>query len=169
MKPNIQRKRLAMAVAIVVVLAAVVPITGLAVEGASEPLSQAATNGGIRAADVVNGVDAQEMLSRIEALAQSGQGQLPAYFEKEIGLLEGARDARANDTGRVVGYLVDDTSCETLDRIRENMGQAGWSEVSLGQAEGATFMKEDGRCPWALVTCTQVGSATAVVFRCLVR
>lgn len=169
MKSDVGCKRLAMAVAIVVVLVAAVPITGIAFEALSGSPAQAVADGGIRAADIVGEGDAGETLNKIEELADASQAKLPAYFEEEIGLLDGARDVRANDTGRVVGFLVDGSSHEAFDCVRENMIRTGWSEISLGETEGATFVKEGGSCTWALVTCTQVGPATAVVYRCVVR
>ena len=169
MRVDICHQRLLKAVAIAVVLVAAVPITGIAFGGMQSPPAQAMADEGIRAASIVDGGDVDETLNRIEKLAKDGQAQLPVYFEEEIGLFDGARDVRADDTGRVVGFLVDSSSHEAFSCVRENMMKTGWSEISLGDAEGATFVKEDGACTWALVTCTQVGSATAVVYRCVVR
>lgn len=169
MKLDVGHKRLTWAVAIVVALVAAAPITGIAFGSLSGSHVQAIADGGIRAADIVEEGDAGKTLSRIEELAEASRAQLPAYFEEEIGLLDGARDVRADETGRVVGFLVDKSSRDAFDCVRENMVRAGWSEVSLGGAEGSTFVKEGGSCAWALVTCTQVGQVTAVVYRCVVR
>lgn len=169
MRLDVCHQRLLMAAVIVVALVATVPITSLVFKDVPSPSAQAMADGGIHAASIVDEGDADGTLNRLEKLAEASQTQLPAYFEEEIGLLDGARDVRADDTGRVVGFLVDITSHEAFGCVRENMAKAGWSEISLGDAEGATFVKEGGACTWALVTCTQVGSATAVVYRCVVR
>lgn len=169
MSAGVYNKRLVAAVAIVLGLVAAVPITGSVFEGASGSPVQAAADEGIRATEIVKAVGADAALSRMEELAASGKAQLPVYFEREIGLPDGARDTRVDSTGRVVGFLVDGPSHEVFVRMRESMARAGWSEVSLGETEGATFVKEGGLCSWALVTCTQVGSATSVVYRCVVR
>ena len=169
MNAGVRYKRLAAATAIVIALVAAVPISGSVFEGMPSPSAQAVADGGIRAASIVDEGDARETLSRMEELALAGKAQLPVYFEEEIGLLDGARDVRVDETGRVVGLLVDKPSREVLACIREGMARTGWSAISLGGAEGATFVKEGGTCTWVLVTCTQVGLATAVVYRCVVR
>ena len=169
MKTDVDRRRLAAAVAIAVGLVAAVPLSGYVIEGVTASPEQAMADGGIRAEDLVEAADVNATLGRIEQLADAGQGQLPGWFEEEIGLLRGARNVRVDGTGHVVGLLVDGALHDALEDVRESMMRAGWSAVSLGEAEGATFVKEGGTCTWALVTCTQVGSSTAVVYRCVVR
>ena len=153
----------------VTALVAFVPVSGLVAERASAEPQRAAADGGIRAADIIGGSDVEKALERMEGIARADGGELPAYFGEEIGLVEGARDVRVDAAGRIVGYTVDAPVEEAFGRVRERMARAGWSEVSLGGAEGSTFVKGDGKCAWTLVTCTQVGNATGVVFRSVVR
>lgn len=169
MSSGVCNKRLAMAVVIVVALVVSVPVSGSVFKYMPSSPAQAVADGGIRAASIVDEGNVDEALGKMEKLVEADQAQLPIFFEGEIGLLDGARDVRVDDAGRVIGFLVDRPSSETFARIRENMARTGWSEISLGEAEGATFMKAEGMCTWTLVTCTQVGSATAVVYRCMVR
>lgn len=169
MRPDVQKRRLAMAIAIVACTLALAPVSGAVFMGLHRLPLSVASEEGIWAANIVDDRDVQGALSRLEELAQTGERSLPEFFEKEIGFLAGARDVRSSGAGRVVGYLVDDGSREALESVRRLMSRAGWSEVSLGGEQGATFVKEGGDCTWALVTCTQTVSATAVVYRCVVR
>ena len=132
--------------------------------------------GHVEAAGAARGIDASsltagtadEALERIEGLAYGKEQDVPEYFEREIGLLPGWRDVKTGAEGSVVGYVVEG-DCETvLPMLVEHMQQRGWVAVPLGSADGYTFSKREGSCTWALATCTQVGEAVSVVFRCLV-
>ncbi len=90
-------------------------------------------------------------------------GAVPDWFDREIGLLPGARDVRVS--GAVVGYVVEGESGDALDALCAHMEERGWTCVLLGGVEGATFVKRTGACAWVLGTCTQTGSATSVVLR----
>lgn len=127
-----------------------------------------ASSPGIDAGYLTGAGDAQASLDRIEELAEAGSADVPQAFAEEVGFLPDARDIRANGDGSVVGYTVPHGSADTLDLLAEQMETAGWTTVSLGEVEGATFVKESGACRWALATCTQVGSSTSVVVRSVV-
>ena len=130
---------------------------GIGQEAGFTPLS-------LDAASLIVGNDPDEALAKIEELVQR-TGDVPEWFESEIGILPGARDVRAS--GPVVGYVVE-VGCEkALEDVEALMEMRGWTCVPMGDVNGATFLKESGPCTWAFVTCTQAGSATSVVTRYL--
>ena len=106
------------------------------------------------------------MRLRLEGAAGSADDGVSEGFLREVGLPPKCRDVRSDDAGRVVGCTVDGGSGEVLGGIERRMQGSGWACVPLGNGEGATFVKEGGGITWVIVTCTQVGSATSVVFRC---
>lgn len=125
---------------------------------------------GIDAAYLTGGEDASASLERIESAATASEANVPDEFSAEVGLLLGARDVRASEQGvLVVGYVVDGDCSDVARRLEAHMEARGWTGVALGKAAGATFAKSSGSCTWALATCTQVGSDTSVVMRCVVK
>ena len=120
---------------------------------------------GLRAQDVMSASDAAGILENLERIVSQGETEAPEWFRDEVGLLPGARDVRVEAAGRVVGYVVDCGVSEALARIREDVQSRGWTVVPLGEADGFTLVRQSGSCTWALVTCTQVGTATSVVVR----
>lgn len=110
--------------------------------------------------------DPLTVLDGIEVGIDATGASVPSYFVEEVGLPEAYRDVRVDDTGHVVGCVVDGRADEVIASIVGCMENRGWTTVPLGQAEGATFMKAGGACTWVLATCTQVGDSTSVVYRC---
>lgn len=168
MTVDIQKKRLACACAIVVATIAAAPLSG-ALAGQPAAAQTPTISEGLRASDVVNEPDPLQALSKLELAAECAPYYLPPYFEQEIGLLAGARDVRVSEDGCVVGYVMDESPPETFERLCMHMRGAGWTEVPLGNIMGATFIKEEGSCTWALASCVEVGCSTSVVFRCVTR
>ena len=123
---------------------------------------------GIDASRLAGIDDPFERLDEIERLAQASTANIPAAFLDEVGLLSGARDIRASDDGTVVGYAVDLDAGDAFARLSEHMAARGWKAVPLEQGTGATFVKEGGRCTWALATCTETGTATSIVIRSVI-
>lgn len=163
---DVQKWRLARAVAIVLALLCVAPgvdvalgMVGGADTGAS-PVSR------FEASPYIDGDDPFGTLDRIDSALEVGEAVLPESFSEELHLLEGADDLRVDPTGMVVGYNVEGSEDEVLERIVSIMGDKGWTSVPLGRVTGSTFVKSEGRYTWALVTCTQVGDCTSVVTRC---
>ena len=156
------------AFALVVGLICLVPASGLAMGGGLREPSSPSSAGGIKAAEIIGGLNAFAALDRLEEAGGSATGELPGYFEREIGVLESARDVRVSGDGRIVSYIMDCPVAQALSFVGKQMASKGWTEVSLGSVSGATFVKKGGDCQWALVSCTQVGSATSVVYRCAV-
>lgn len=162
MSAPVQARRAASAAALVAALLALVALSGQACGGQAGrgPVSPA----GFTARVLSQHEDPVEALLALEA-ATAPDGAAPPAFEREIGLPAGCRDIRSAQDGSVVGYTVDCDSARALREVGSLMAQRGWTEVPLGQAQGASFLKRDGELGWAVVTCTQVGASTSVVVR----
>ena len=156
--------------AIAVVLAILVAAPGIdLVARFFTPSATASADEGIDAGALIEPADAQTSLERIEAIAAAADADVPEAFADEVGFLPGARDVRASSGGEVVGYVAPGNTEDALAKITERMKGNGWTAVELGEeVDGATFVKSSGSCTWALVTCTQIGSDTSVVARCVI-
>ena len=121
---------------------------------------------GVSASAILGDGSPEGMLLRLEETAGDADGEVPEGFLREVGLPRECRDVRVGGDGRVVGCTVDGGAEEVLGGIELRMRGLGWTSVPLGNGEGATFVKEGGSITWVMVTCTQVGPATSVVFRC---
>lgn len=168
MSLSVSTRRRVRAIALVAGLLVAIPASGLVVDS-GYGVARAQASDGLRASSVIDGLDPYGSLERIEQVAAGAEASLPPYFEEEIGLVEGARDLRADSSGLVVGYVLDMPCDQAAKAVSAHMEEAGWSEVELGGVSGATFVKEGGSCTWTLVTCTQAGSATSVVYRSVAR
>lgn len=156
------------ALAVVCALVLAVPATDSVVRFASGGQTASASVAGargIQSAELLDAADAQGSLDRVEALLQEAGPSLPEAFYQEVGMLNGARGVRVSSRGDVVGYLVSGRDAEVFQEVSAHMEAKGWTGVSLGGAQGATFVKPEGEYTWLLVTCTQVGESTAVVTR----
>ena len=180
MTQDISRARLAKAVAATALLVISVPAIGALSElGAGEcsPDAYGATGAeeaslaqaGIDARTLIGRGDALGFLSRLEEASTIEEAAVPEAFEEEVGLPVKYRDLRVSESGTVIGFVVDASAEAAASDVRSRMAKGGWSEVPLGSIEGATFVKAGGKCSWTLVTCTQAGPATNVVYRCVFR
>ena len=161
------RMRALKAVAIVMALLLMVPGVEAIVRVAGGTAAYGSTAGGIDAQSLVQAPDPFAALDRVDEFVAAGNADVPEEFSREIGFLPGASDIRVDATGSVVGYAVAGDAGEALDGLVAHMEARGWTAVSLGGVDGATFVKEGGSCTWALATCTQVDDATSVVVRCM--
>ena len=162
------RSRLVKAVAIVGLLMVAAPASNLLGRALSGSSDARTVDGGLNAAGLVAGDDPFTSLERLEELAGSATVALPRYFEEEIGLPERACEVRVSSNGSIISYVVEDAVESVHQLVSKHMIDAGWSEVDLGAVQGSTYLKESGSCRWSLATFTEVGSATSVVFRCVV-
>lgn len=180
MTRDVLQTRFAKAAAITALLVVSVPAIGALTElGGGERASDAygatgtgatsLTQAGIDARALIGRGDALGFLSRLEKASAAEMAVVPDAFDDEIGLPAKYRDLRVSENGTVIGYVVDSPSETAAGDVRSRMAQGGWREVPLGSVEGATYVKDGGKCGWTLVTCTQVGSATHVVYRCVFR
>ena len=156
------------ALAIVLAIVLMVPGVEAVARFTHSANAQTVSTSKLSASSLIDAFDAEASLDRIEQAAAIEGRALPSSFGEEIGVLPGARDIRMNENGSVVGYVVDCEGEETLSQLREHMEQKGWTAIDLDEACGATFVKAGGSMTWALATCTQLGSATSVVIRCVV-
>lgn len=156
------------ALAIVLAIVLMVPGVEAIARFAHSANAQTVSTSELSASSLIDSFDAEASLERIEQAASIEGRALPPSFGEEIGMLPGARDIRMNEDGSVIGYVVDREGDETLSQLRKHMEQKGWTAVDLDEACGATFVKAEGSITWALATCTQVGSATSVVIRCVI-
>ena len=162
------RLRRVKAAVIVAAIVAAVPMVEMAVQPRAFSQGAATFADGLDAAYLVEPADADVALARIEDAASAGGADVPEAFSREIGFLPQARDIRSGGDGAVVGYIVPLESEVAAGQLAEHMAARGWTAVSLGSLEGATFVKREGTYRWALATCTQVGSATSVVMRSVI-
>lgn len=118
-------------------------------------------------APVVTGLaGAETRLSQAEDKLDSSLGYLPEAVASEMALPPGVRDVRTSGDGSVVGFVAEGDAVDVMDRMTAGMVAKGWSRIALGGVEGATFVKSEGKCTWAMVTATQVGGSVSVVVRC---
>jgi hypothetical protein len=156
------------AVAIVLAIVLMVPGVEAIARFTHSADAQSASASELEAASLIDAFDTTASLERIEQAASIEGRALPPAFANEIGLLPSARDVRMNEDGSVIGYVVDCNADKARSQLLERMGSNGWTAVELDQAYGTTFVKTSGDLTWALATCTQVGSSTSVVIRCVI-
>ena len=178
MNNQVSRRRLAKALAITMALVFCVPAVEALADAGSVPESEpgssvAAFEGprrvGIDAQALIGQGDAYAFLTRLEEASLPNEPVLPQAFMLEVDLPRRYRDLRATEDGTVIGCVVDAPINVVEQDVRSRMSAKGWSEVSLGAVEGSTYIKSGGICTWVLVTYTQVGDATNVVYRCVYR
>lgn len=159
---------MAKACAITLGLVMCVPVVD-ALGFAGEQEAGGAVQAGIDARAIIGDGDPYGFVDRMNDAVKTEGVTLPSAFAAEIGIPSDARDIRVDSTGAIVGYVVDVPADEANAAVSARMKERGWNEVALGAVEGSTYMKNSGSCTWALVTCTQVGEATNVVFRSVYR
>ena len=161
------RFRLLKAIAVVMALLLVVPGVDAIFRIARRGDTGTSSGEGVALASLVQTDDVFAALEQVEEAIEGGGAPVSAAFSEEIGLPSDARDVRTSEDGLVVGYIVPGDSADVLEREIDRMESSGWIAVPLGDVAGATFVKAGGSLTWALVTCTQAGSETSVVARCM--
>ena len=168
MTDSVWRVRMAKALAIVVGFVLCVPtIDALGIldeEAAAQP-----ANVGLDARAIIGDGNMDGFIERVQKVVTPASADLPSAFAREVGLPFGYRDLRVDSSGTIVSCVMDSMPDAAADVVGKRMAEAGWREVTLGSVEGATYVKDSGSCAWVLVTCTQVGDATTVVYRCVYR
>ena len=166
---RIQRKRAVLASAIVSVAVLAIPVSnsvaGAAVDSAPDAsAANAQVEVGLEIENLYGAEDPFAVLDRIEASAEA-TGQLPSAFVDEAGVPVGAREVRGTADGAVVGCVLEADAEAAFGEVSSVLESKGWTAVPLQGVVGATFVKGSGLLRWMLVTCTEAGEATAVVFR----
>lgn len=106
------------------------------------------------------------MLSAVvaeDASALEGCSALPEGFEEECFSVEGYRNARSSDGGRIVGAITEGSAQKAFEACCAKMLEKGWTAVSSGQPTRATFLKTTGRYRWAYLDCTGIGGSVSIV------
>ena len=158
--------RLLKASTLVLAILLVIPGVETVVDTVGSSAARSTDATGIDSTVLVGGADALASLERVEKAAIAEEATVSDAFREEVGFLPNAQEVRASSDGSVVGYAVSGESASVSASIVEHMESRGWTSVPLGEVDGATFVKADGACTWALVTCTQIGDSTSVVVRC---
>ena len=170
MNDSIWRSRLTKAAAISLAVVLCVPaVDALGATDEEARNESAARQAGIDAQAIIGDGDLAGFAERLQAKTASEDAQPPAAFAREVGLPADCRNVHVDASGTVVGCTVAGTAEDAAAGVRERMTSLGWAEVGLGAVEGATYVKEGGTYSWVLVTCTQVGDATTIVYRCVAR
>ena len=102
-------------------------------------------------------------LKAIEELVDLEETPLPDAFSREVWIPDDCRELRVGAGGNVVGFTVGGSSEPVLDMISAKLRSRGWTAVSLGDVQGATFLKQKGFYRWLMVACVEVGDDTSVV------
>ena len=162
------RLRRVAAAALVMAVMIAVPGVDMVAQLLASPKEAVTFDGGLDAAYLTGSRDTDVVLNRLEGVAAADGADVPEAFSREIGFLPEARDIRVNGDGAVVGYVVPLEAEAASSQLLEHMAARGWTAVSLGELEGATFVKREGSYRWTLATCTQVDAVTSVVMRSVV-
>lgn len=114
----------------------------------------------------------QRMLQGEGALDDAEQGAslaqaAPLLAEQGLGAL-GQEDVRVGAQGRVVGFSLPGAPAGAFECISQELQKTGWRAVPSGQECCGTFVKEEGRLKWMLISCANAGEEASVVVQCAV-
>ncbi|MCI2242771.1 hypothetical protein [Adlercreutzia faecimuris] len=87
----------------------------------------------------------------------------PDWFAEELFAPEGALASYADEDGRVVGFSFPGSAADCAAMVAEAMGERGWLGVPSGVEGCVTFVRGEGSCRWAMVSCVDVPGGTSVV------
>lgn len=89
----------------------------------------------------------------------------PTWFADELFSPEGARESYASEDGQVLGFVFPGAAAERAAVVAKALADRGWLGVPSGVEGCATFVKGEGLCRWAMVSCTDAAGWTSVVVR----
>lgn len=146
--PHCQRVLRASAI-IVAIVVGVCVVDGvlLAVEGASAAAERAS-------------------LLNEEVLSLADGSEVPAWFAEELFSVQGCSDVRVAAGGAVVGFSATASAADEFTALAALMEQKGWTLMESGIESGASFLKDDGLCTWAWISCADIAGKTSVVVQC---
>ncbi len=108
-----------------------------------------------------------EATQEIPADGQAGEDAIPpSWFEEELFSLEGREGVCVADDGIVVGFEMEGDAAQSLDELARTLEEKGWTMAESGMEGNAAFVKKDGMCRWAWVSCIDVAGTTSVVVQC---
>lgn len=108
---------------------------------------------------------AAQGLSRIEQLAEGDSP--PSWFAEELFSLDGFEGVRVASDCAVVGFEMDGSAARSLEFVTGLMKEKGWKCLESGLEGSAAFVKVEGACRWAWVSCVDVAGSTSVVVQCV--
>ena len=87
----------------------------------------------------------------------------PAWFVDELFDPEDALDSYVDEGGQVLGFVFPGAAVDRAGRVAEALADRGWLGVPSGIEGCATFVKGEGACRWAMVSCADVSGRASVV------
>lgn len=91
--------------------------------------------------------------------------EFPAWFWEELWVASDASDLRMTADESVFGVVVPRPTSEVVPEMERALLERGWLGLSSGVEGCATFLKEEGTCRWAMVSCAEVAGSTSVVIQ----
>ncbi len=138
----------------------------------SEDLAEVQLADGLAGTGLADGLADSQPADSVPGVSLAGEGTgleaVPSWFAQELFPLDGTQDVRVSAEGDVVGFVVPSGEEASMARFREALCQGGWTESETGIEGCSVFMKGEGICRWAMISCIPVGDATSVVARCVV-
>lgn len=103
------------------------------------------------------------------ALSEGGSFEqpLPAWFSEELFALEGVQSYAHEDLG-VFGFSRPGTLPAVAEEVISQMLDRGWIVAEGDSSACISFVKEQGRATWALVTLSEANGFTTVVVQVMV-
>lgn len=155
-----QRRRAWGAAAFVTGALALVAASGA--RGGAAPANEPAAPGA-RASPLVRAALGDEEAWREALPGHRAGASAPRWFADELFEPEGALDSYADESGQVLGFVFPGSASERAERVAEALVDRGWLGVPSGIEGCATFVKGEGLCRWAMVSCTDVAGRASVV------
>lgn len=93
------------------------------------------------------------------------KAEVPGWFADELHPLDAFEFVAATHDWTAVWLKSQHEPGDALRFLAEELAASGWSGYESGLENQVTFVKEDGLCQWAMMTCSQVGEETDVVVR----
>ncbi len=101
-----------------------------------------------------------------EALGGGSEADVPAWFSEELFGLQGYSDVRTVGEGAVVGFSAQGNAVDVFAQLAEAMVRKGWVLAESGISGSGAFVKSEGRCRWAWLSCADISGSTSVVVQC---
>lgn len=90
-------------------------------------------------------------------------GDAPPWFAEEVCDTAGKTDLLANEAWSVVSWTEREDAPAVLEEVAASLRARGWAVVESGMEQVVTCVKEEGRCQWLWLSCTEVAGETSVV------
>ncbi len=158
-----QRRRALAAAALVAGMLGMVAVPGLLQRLEEGPAPEVA--GPARASPLVRAVLGGETAWEEVLPGYRAGPSAPAWFVEELFAPEGARESYASEDGQVLSFVFPGVAADRAEMLAKALVNRGWLGVPSGVEGCATFVKGEGLCRWAMVSCTDAAGWTSVVVR----